>query len=900
MFKRRVCLAAVIVALGWCGSTGFGQGNLIQDGEFDGTFGDSWGIYGAVGFTAGVVQDAMLSGYNAALIDVTDAAATTGIGIAQSVQFEQGQTVKIGLTARASQAREIVILMQLYTPAPLWADIFMVRVPLTTEAQTFVYEYTYTGETTSAHEGWSVDVYYMLKGQSWAMNGSNLNCKVWLDRIYIGEEPPVQHRACASAPDPADGAAVDRTWYALQWIPGEFAASHQVYFSDNLDDVNEATVAAVATTRPFMAAGAGLIYPQGLTPGTTYYWRVDEVNDANPDSPWRGQVWSFQVRPRAAWQPSPAHGAEFVKPDQDLFWEPGVGAASHTVYIGEGFDEVNDAVTGGQEVAANTCDPGILDADTTYFWRVDTFDGGAWHRGPVWSFTTVPEVAVTDPDLAGWWTLDEGKGTTAVDWSGRGGHGTLVGGPQWADGIYGGALLFAGAQYVDCGTTAEITGDFTLAAWVKMAPANAGKYMGIVGRLTQTNGLYYGFGLVRHSAGVLRSWVGDGTADLAKSGVSSDTAYTDTEWHHVAMVHQGQANRLFVDGGQQSGTSNVTLVPSREFFHIGRQYSHLDDRYFEGLIDDVRVYKKAMTQAQVREVLAGDPLVASGPAPGVGETVDVRDADVLGWSGGAGAVSHDVYLGTDRTAVAAADKTSPEFKGNQPGTTFSLAGLVAFGGGDTYWRIDEVDAGGLVHKGYVWRFTVPAFLIVDDFESYDDQCHRVYYAWKSGASNGANPACGAEAYPGNGTGSVVGNDPPGPYAEQTVIHGGSQSMPLAYDNAESPFYSEASRSWLTGQDWTAHGATTLVLYVRGQTGNDATQSLYVALANQGSATAVVNLGTAALTSTEWTEYKIPLSQFAGVNPAAVKTMTVGVGDRASPKSGNQGIVYVDDIILTKP
>jgi len=366
------------------------------------------------------------------------------------------------------------------------------------------------------------------------------------------------------------------------------------------------------------------------------------------------------------------------------------------------------------------------------------------------------------------------------------------------------------------------------------------------------------------------------------------------------MVHQGLANRLFVDGTQQSGTTNVKLAPSPEFFHIGRQYSHLDDRYFDGRIDDVLIYKKAMTEAQVREVLAGDPLVASDPTPDVGEMVDIRNAGELGWTAGATAGSHDVYLGTDRKAVAAADKTSPEFKGNQPGTQFPLAGLVAFGGGDYYWRIDEVEAGGQVRKGYVWRFTVPAFLIVDDFESYNDQCSRVYYAWKSGASNGANAACGEQAYAGNGTGSVVGNDPPGPYAEQTVVHGGSQSMPFVYDNAESPFYSEASRTWAAAQDWTAHGVTTLVLYVRGQTGNDAAQPLYAALENQGNAPVVVSLGTASLTSTEWTEYKIALSQFAGVNPAAVTKMLIGVGDRASPKSGDRGVLYVDDIRVTRP
>jgi hypothetical protein len=93
--------------------------------------------------------------------------------------------------------------------------------------------------------------------------------------------------------------------------------------------------------------------------------------------------------------------------------------------------------------------------------------------------------------------------------------------------------------------------------------------------------------------------------------------------------------------------------------------------------------------------------------------------------------------------------------------------------------------------------------------------------------------------------------------------------------------------------------TTLVLYVRGTKGNDATQPLYVALENQGKTPVVVNLGSAALTATSWTELKVPLSQFTGVNPAAVKKMYIGVGDRKAPKPGGHGILYIDDIRVVK-
>ena len=56
------------------------------------------------------------------------------------------------------------------------------------------------------------------------------------------------------------------------------------------------------------------------------------------------------------------------------------------------------------------------EAETTYGWRVTLFDGTQTQKGDVWSFTTLPAIEVSDPNPAGWWTLDEGMGTT-VGWA---------------------------------------------------------------------------------------------------------------------------------------------------------------------------------------------------------------------------------------------------------------------------------------------------------------------------------------------------------------------------------------------------------------------------------------------------------------------------------------------------
>jgi hypothetical protein len=97
-------------------------------------------------------------------------------------------------------------------------------------------------------------------------------------------------------PDPKDGALVGATWVSLGWSAGDFTVSHNVYLGDNFDDVNEGTgdIFRGNYAETFYFVGfAGYAYPDGLVPGTTYYWRIDEVNEAEPNSPWKGPVWSF-------------------------------------------------------------------------------------------------------------------------------------------------------------------------------------------------------------------------------------------------------------------------------------------------------------------------------------------------------------------------------------------------------------------------------------------------------------------------------------------------------------------------------------------------------------------------------------------------------------------------------
>jgi len=204
----------------------------------------------------------------------------------------------------------------------------------------------------------------------------------------------------AKEPSPADGAVHPDTWASLSWKAGGFATSHDVYFSDILADVEAGAEAAFRGNQAadFLVVGfPGFAYPDGLVNGTTYYWRIDEVNEADANSPWVGNVWSFTVPPKTAYAPDPADGAESVYVEDRFSWTAGYGAKLHTVYFGDNFDDVNSAV-GGLPQGTTDYRPGTLKMAKTYYWRVDEFDGIETYKGDIWSFIT--EGAVANPNPA--------------------------------------------------------------------------------------------------------------------------------------------------------------------------------------------------------------------------------------------------------------------------------------------------------------------------------------------------------------------------------------------------------------------------------------------------------------------------------------------------------------------
>ncbi|HPC94712.1 MAG TPA: discoidin domain-containing protein [Sedimentisphaerales bacterium] len=259
------------------------------------------------------------------------------------------------------------------------------------------------------------------------------------------------------------------------------------------------------------------------------------------------------------------------------------------------------------------------------------------------------------------------------------------------------------------------------------------------------------------------------------------------------------------------------------------------------------------------------PVRARGPQPADGATgVDVNGT--LNWRPGREAASHQVYLSADEQAVIDGTALVTTVAEHQ----YSPDGLML--GQVYYWRVDEVNAAETVATwpGQVWSFTAQEYMVVDDFESYTDNLEAgeaIFDTWLDGWVND--------------TGSTVGHIN-APFAEQTIVHSGRQSMPLSYDNS-STATSEAELK--LSANWSLHGIKSLSLYFYGAAGNNG--QLYVKINN----TKIPYDGPAInLARRTWLLWSIDLSK-AG-NVSNVRSLVIGIEG-----SGAKGILYIDDVRL---
>jgi regulation of enolase protein 1 (concanavalin A-like superfamily) len=447
----------------------------------------------------------------------------------------------------------------------------------------------------------------------------------------------------------------------------------------------------------------------------------------------------------AAKAPTPAEGATDVGREVVLGWTAGEFAATHTVYLGTSMADVEAAsasdprgvlVSAGRAEAA--FDPeGLLEFATTYYWRVDEVNAppsSGTVKGTVWSFTTEPYAYTV-------------TGVTAAASSS-----TANMGPEKT--VDGSGL--SGGLHSSGDTDMWLSGaNLTLPAWIQYTFGRAYKLVDVT---------------VWNSNQKVENFIGFGAKDvLAQASLDGEN------WVDVATVEvprapgtDGYAGTVFSLAGVEAKALKFVIQSNWGGF----------------------VQQTGLSEVRFTYI----PVVARGPEPANGAD-EQSLAPVLVWRPGREAVSHKVYLSSDRQAVTDGTAFVAEVTANR----YQTEGLEY--GTTYYWRVDEVSEASVVRQGEVWSFSTAESFVVEDFESYNDDDNRIYIAWVDGLTTQAN-------------GSQVGYDE-SPFAERTIVHGGNQSMPLAYDNTKSPYYSEAEREFEDAQNWAVQGVSDLIVWFRG-------------------------------------------------------------------------------------
>jgi len=528
--------------------------------------------------------------------------------------------------------------------------------------------------------------------------------------------------------------------------------------------------------------------------------------------------------PVGATTPAPADATDDIPRDAPLSWAAGALAHTHDVYLGTVFEDVNDAsradprgVLVGQDHTATSYAPAEpLAYAQTYYWRIDEVNAppdNTIYKGQVWSFTTEPFAYPVADVIA----------------SSNGVSDEGVGPERTVDG--------SGLNDADQHSTGS--GDM----WLAMAgddPLYVQYEFDRVYKLHQM--------LVWNYNVQFETLLGFGLKDVAVA-YSEDGA----DWTALADVQLNQAT------GAATYTANTTI----DFQGVSARYVRLTADSTWGGSNQGGLSEVRFTYVPVR---AREPQPASG-------TPNVAPEVTLSWRPGREAAVHEVLLSTDAQTV---------IDGTAPGTTVSEAALETgmLNLDQTYyWRVDEANDAETptLWQGDVWDFTTQAYLVVEDFERYNDLDDLIYETWIDGWVNGS--------------GSTVGYLE-APFAEQQIVRSGRQSMPLEYDNSTVD-YSEATvdiADLQAEQDWSKYGIQALTLYFHGDPDN-AAQRMYVKL----NGSKIVYEGQVdVLTQALWQPWNIDLAA-SGVNLSHVTELSIGVERLGG--TGGTGRAYFDDIRL---
>ncbi len=324
-------------------------------------------------------------------------------------------------------------------------------------------------------------------------------------------------------------------------------------------------------------------------------------------------------------------------------------------------------------------------------------------------------LAVTD-GLVGWWKFDNIKDGKVIDSSGKGNDGEIVGICSQAEGFVGsGALQITNGGVKIADSPLLHPPRFTVAMWVKWADGQ-----GALARLVQMGNDNKesiailgggGAGDSGPSANVFYFTIFASSTgeDADSSEVKAPGTFKGGKWHHIAAIYDGSDQLVYVDGkvaGKKTiGDVKLFAIEGNPLV-IGCRPPNMD-RTFNGVVDDVRMYNKALSAEDIRKLYVwkgGSANNAALPKP-ADKSGNILPNSKLKWMKGVNAAASMVYFGADEAAVKNAKPGDPEYKVSTSNESFD-PGRLEFDK-NYYWRVDSV-AKGKILKGEVWGFSTVA------------------------------------------------------------------------------------------------------------------------------------------------------------------------------------------------
>jgi regulation of enolase protein 1 (concanavalin A-like superfamily) len=717
--------------------------------------------------------------------------------------------------------------------------------------------------------------------------------------------------ATATAPVPADNTTDVPSDAVLSWTPGEFPCTHDVYFGTTFADVNSAT----RSDSTGILAGKGQTDatfdpPDVLAYGQTYYWRVDEVNSTPDGTVHKGEVWHFTAEPYA-------YPVTPVTATASSFEKTATGPAN---------------TINGSGLTGN-----LHGTDTTTMWNTSMTDPGpAWIQYEFDNEYKLQELWVWNYNSEFEPVLGYGFKDVTIEYSTDGTTWTPLKDVQFAQ-----APGTAGYAH---NTTVALDG--VMARYVKLTANSNWSMVGLKqAGLSEVRFFHVPVQARAPEPGQNATGVSvDSTLDWrpGREATSHEVIFGTDE----AAVAEGTATSKtvtghgFAPGALDFGTTyywkvdevGATTYPGLLWSFTTQEYAAVDD--FESYTDDEgnRIYETwvdgwtnntGSVVGYLQSPFAETTIVHGG-----------RQSMPFEYNN----VNVPYYSETERTfdtpedwTTNGADSLALWFQGFPAGFTdngnnaftivstgsdiwnnsdqFRFVYKTLSGNGsvtakvESLTRSDAWSKAGVMIRESLDAGSKHASVVVTP----DNSCSQQYRNATSGASASTNWTGTAvtapywvritrtgnsfktETSPDGKTWTALGNDQN--ITMTTNVYIGlcvTSHNPAAYSTAEfSNISTTGTGVWQNASIGVA------------QRSNGIAPLYLVAEDKAGKTKTVVNPDAAAVTKGVWTEWRIPLADLSGVNVAAVRKLTIGVGDSANPKPGAAGMLYIDDIQFGK-